>query len=663
MGIHGLMSYVGEHNEFFLDLKLRNTKVIIDGNNLYHRLYFDSNLDIRRGGDYDSFTDITHKFFETLTVCSIQAYVVLDGGCDASDKKLTTLKERAQEKIRSAHSLSRGGGGCVLPLLIREVFKQILTQLQVPFVQSFSEADRDIVSFANHLNGLVLTLDSDFCIFDLRAGYCPLNYFQWRNLCTHKDSQDCYIPARCFSLERFCNHFSNMNKTLLPLFAVMSGNDYINLPAMEMFFSKVCLPVGSSRQRGRKHVRIQGLLNWLSRFSDPTEAIENVLKYLPKHEEEQTRHFLCSSMAEYEPSKINVEDFFQNGVYDSEEAKDLELPQWIIVALAKGLLAPFVSDALVLRRTFLHAQVENMQRPSAHSTALPLRQVIYRLLLNISQCSLSTSLNKPPVSSIFHEFDRSQLSLKKSFVQAAALPGNVCNDQYSLVMLNEVALADRLTLLLEALSVTGSILEPIPRLLWLPVAVTCYWAQHSEPKVKLHHMKALLLGFVYGELHSVLHNPDPEIPAAEVNTIVYNQFLNWKQKKLQKEVLDLDTAHVFCQWQCCLQVGLYLNQLLSSPLPEPDLTRLYNGTLVHRLCRELKSTSTPENILSASPKMYQLYCNMVHIVKDSIPPNFFQKKKSKKRKNQALAKKEGATVEALPLCSVNNRFAAFMVED
>ncbi|XP_053114944.1 protein asteroid homolog 1 isoform X2 [Hemicordylus capensis] len=527
MGIHGLMSYVGEHNEFFLDLKLRNTKVIIDGNNLYHRLYFDSNLDIRRGGDYDSFTDITHKFFETLTVCSIQAYVVLDGGCDASDKKLTTLKERAQEKIRSAHSLSRGGGGCVLPLLIREVFKQILTQLQVPFVQSFSEADRDIVSFANHLNGLVLTLDSDFCIFDLRAGYCPLNYFQWRNLCTHKDSQDCYIPARCFSLERFCNHFSNMNKTLLPLFAVMSGNDYINLPAMEMFFSKV----------------------------------------------------------------------------------------------------------------------------------------IYRLLLNISQCSLSTSLNKPPVSSIFHEFDRSQLSLKKSFVQAAALPGNVCNDQYSLVMLNEVALADRLTLLLEALSVTGSILEPIPRLLWLPVAVTCYWAQHSEPKVKLHHMKALLLGFVYGELHSVLHNPDPEIPAAEVNTIVYNQFLNWKQKKLQKEVLDLDTAHVFCQWQCCLQVGLYLNQLLSSPLPEPDLTRLYNGTLVHRLCRELKSTSTPENILSASPKMYQLYCNMVHIVKDSIPPNFFQKKKSKKRKNQALAKKEGATVEALPLCSVNNRFAAFMVED
>lgn len=37
--------------------------------------------------------------------------------------------------------------------------------------------------------------------------------------------------------------------------------------------------------------------------------------------------------------------------------------------------------------------------------------------------------------------------------------------------------------------------------------------------------------------------------------------------------LDLDTAHVFCQWQCCLQMGLYLNQLLSTPLPEPDLTR------------------------------------------------------------------------------------------
>ncbi|XP_066483323.1 protein asteroid homolog 1 isoform X2 [Tiliqua scincoides] len=662
MGIHGLMSYVGEHKEFFVDLQLRNTKIIIDGSNLFHRLYFDSDLDMRRGGDYDSFTDIVHKFFETLALCNIQPYVVLDGGRDMWDKKLTTIKERMQDKIRSAYSLSRGGGGSVLPLLTRDVFKQSLIQLQVPFVQCFSEADRSIVSLANQLNCPVLTTDSDFCIFDLSAGYCPLNYFQWRNICTGKDSKDCYIPARCFLLERFCRHFSNMNKTLLPLFAVVNGNDYISLPAMERFFSKVRLPVGRSSLTGRKQVRIQGLLNWLSHFADPAEAVDNILQYLQMHEKEKVRQILCSAMEEYEPSKVNLEDFFLNGVYEPEEAKKLELPQWILTALAKGLLAPFVSDALVLKRTFLHVQVENMQRHSAHATALPIRQTIYRLL-NTPQNSLSASLSEPPVSSIFHESDRTQVVLKTSPVHAAALPQNMCSDQYSLSTLNEVPFADRRTLLLETLEVTASVLEPAPSLLWLPIAVTCYWTRHSEPKVKLQHVKALLLGFVFGELHRTVHSPDPEVPTSEVDAIVYDQFLKWKSQKSPTQGLELDTAHIFCQWQCCLQMGYYLNELLCTPLPEPDLSRLYTGTVVHRLCQDLKTSSIVENLLSTSPRMYQLYCNLVHVVKDYLSPDVVQKKKSrsKKKAHQALKKKD-ATLEALPSCSIN-RFAPFMVED
>nr|XP_056712986.1 protein asteroid homolog 1 [Euleptes europaea] len=672
MGIHGMMSYVVEHKQFFVDLQLRNTKVIIDGNNLYHRLYFDSNLDIRHGGDYDSFAAITHRFFETLTLCDIRAYVVLDGGSDVSDKKFTTLKERAQEKIQSAYSLSRGGGGSVLPLLIREVFKQILTKLQIPFVQSFSEADREIVSLANHWNCPVLTFDSDFCIFDLKAGYCPLNYFQWRNICTHKGSQEFYIPARCFSLEKFCTHFSNMNKTLLPLFAVMSGNDYINLPAMEMFFNKVRLPVGGYGQKFKKHLRIQGLLNWLSRFADPAEAMENVLQYIKQHEKEETRRFLNASMEEYVPSEINLQDFFQNGIYESEEAKKLELPPWILSALAKGLLAPFISDVLVLRRTMLHVQVENMQRPSSHVAALSIRQVIYGLLLNTSESSSHSSARKYPTSPALAvcEFDRFQKALRKSIVQTAALPGSFSGDQYSPTALNEVPVADRLLLLLEALGVTAGVLEGVPAPLQLPVAVTCFWIRNSEPKVKLQHMKALLLGIVFGELHKILKNPEPGARQAEVNKIVYGQFLKWKDGKSQKEALELDAAHLFCQWQCCLQMALYLNQLLSTPLPEPDLTRLYNGTLVHMLYHDLKSASTPEDLLSASPEMNQLYCSMVRVVRCAIPTEFFQKKKAKPRKKknkqaagQTLDKKEAPTVQVLPSCSIDNRFTTFMMED
>lgn len=65
----------------------------------------------------------------------------------------------------------------------------------------------------------------------------------------------------------------------------------------------------------------------------------------------------------------------------------------------------------------------------------------------------------------------------------------------------------RQMLLLETLGVKMSFLESIPSHLQLPVAVTCYWICCSEPKVKLHQLKALLLMIVSGELHRITNDP------------------------------------------------------------------------------------------------------------------------------------------------------------
>ncbi|KAL4691896.1 hypothetical protein H8957_003031 [Semnopithecus entellus] len=504
MGIRGLMSFVEDHsNEFFTDLKLRDTKIVIDGYALFHRLSFSSNLELRYGGDYDSFADIVQKFFESLFACNICPYVVLDGGCDISDKKLTTLKDRAREKIQMAHSLSVGGSGYVCPLLIREVFIQVLIKLQVCFVQCFSEADRDIMTLANHWNCPVLSSDSDFCIFDLKTGFCPLNSFQWRNINTIKGTQN-YIPAKCFSLDAFCHHFSNMNKALLPLFAVLCGNDHINLPIIETFLSKACLPLGATSSKGRRHHRILGLLNWLSHFANPTEALDNVLKYLPKKDRENVKELLCCSMEEYQQSQVKLQDFFQCGTYVCPDALNLGLPEWVLVALAKGQLSPFISDALVLRRTILHTQVENMQQPNAHRISQPIRQIIYGLLLNASPHLDKTSRNAlPPQPLAFSEVERINKNIKTSIIDAVEL----AKDHSDLSKLTELSLRRRQMLLLETLKVKQTILEPIPASLKLPIAVSCYWLQHTETKTKLHHLQSLLLAMLVGPLTAIINSP------------------------------------------------------------------------------------------------------------------------------------------------------------
>ncbi|NWS57666.1 ASTE1 protein, partial [Chunga burmeisteri] len=615
MGIQGLTGFVEERGAFFTELRVRDTKLVIDGSSLYHQLCFASAVDFRRGGDYGLFAAAVRDFFGSLRACRVAPFVVLDGGRGADDRKLPTLRGRAAERLRAAHGLSRGDGGCLVPLLTREAFVQALGRLGVPFVQCFAEADREIAGLANRWGCPVLSLDSDFCVFDLAGGYCPLSHFHWRGVCAGEGPQGRYVPALCFSVEKFCRHFSRLNKSLLPLFAVMNGNDYVDLAALEAFFGKVRLPRGCAAGKAGKHRRLQGLLTWLAQFAGPAEAVDNVLKHLKKHQREEIRELLFASMEDYAPSDVNLEDFFQNGKYECEAARKAEQPQWVLDALAEGKLAPFISDALILRSTFLHVQVENMQRPSAHSTALPIRRVIYGLLLKVSQNTEAAPSKQTNELPVVCEFDRLQKTLKKTFVQAASLPTDFCDDHFPLDKLTEVPLSCRQMLLLETLGVKMSFLESLPSHLQLPVAVTCYWLCRSEPKVKLHQLKALLLMIVSGELHRITNDPDPTVLCAEDDSIAYNEFLKWKEKKLHNEDFDLDAAQGFCQWQCCLQMGLYLNQLLCTPLSEPDLSsRLYSGTLVHRLYQELKSTPSVENLFSLSPKMTQLYQVLLNTV-------------------------------------------------
>ncbi|XP_014141014.2 protein asteroid homolog 1 [Falco rusticolus] len=666
MGIQGLTGFVEERGAFFTELRVRDTKLVIDGSSLYHRLCFASAVDFRRGGDYGLFAAAVRDFFGSLRACSVAPFVVLDGGRGADDRKLPTLRGRATERLRAAHGLSRGDGGCLVPLLTREAFVQALGRLGVPFLQCFAEADREIAGLANRWGCPVLSLDSDFCVFDLAAGYCPLNHFQWQSVCAGEGAQGCYVPARCFSVEKFCRHFGPLDRRLLPLFAVMNGNDYIDVAALEGFFSKVRLPRGCASGRGGKHLRLQGLLHWLSQFAEPTEAVDGVLKYLKKQQREEIRELLCASVEDYTPSDMKLEEFFQNGKYECEAAQKAGVPRWVLDALAKGKLAPFISDALILRSIFLHVQVENMQRPSAHSTALPIRQVIYGLLLKVAQnakaASPSKQTNELPVVC---EFDRLQKTLKKTFVQAASLPTDFSDDHFTLDKLMEVPMSCRQMLLLETLGVKMSFIESIPSHLQLPVAVTCYWICCSEPKVNLHQLKALLLMIVSGELHRITSDPDPTVLHAEVDSIAYNEFLKWKEKKLQNKDFDLDAAHSFCQWQCCLQMGLYLNQLLGTPLSEPDLSRLYSGTLVHRLYQELKSAPAVENLFSFSQKMTWLYQILLNTVKSAVPPDCFQKMTKTKsescKKKKASNKKKKPIRCAIPetqhLCNVN-RFAS-----
>ena len=102
MGVRGLTSYLKESAPFLgRQIELRDTKLIIDGDNLCNYLYKENGFDCRCGGQYEEFYMKVLLFFDALKSKGVESFVVLDGAYDKSDKKLETQKKRAQERDRN----------------------------------------------------------------------------------------------------------------------------------------------------------------------------------------------------------------------------------------------------------------------------------------------------------------------------------------------------------------------------------------------------------------------------------------------------------------------------------------------------------------------------------------------------------------------------------
>ena len=106
MGVRGLSSYLAPRRELFDTTELRDTKVIIDGNNLRFSLYRSCpGLNDCFGGDYDKFRGFVLRFFRLLLRCRVTPVIVLDGGLDKTGHKLPTVRNRPVSDVWRCHKL------------------------------------------------------------------------------------------------------------------------------------------------------------------------------------------------------------------------------------------------------------------------------------------------------------------------------------------------------------------------------------------------------------------------------------------------------------------------------------------------------------------------------------------------------------------------------
>ncbi|CAL8248800.1 unnamed protein product [Lota lota] len=578
MGVKGLISLLEGNSQIYQDISFRDSKLVVDGGNLLYHLYNKYNLDQNHGGEYLAFQALIQDFFMNLEKCGIKPYVVIDGGLGTSDIKLKTRMERQEGLLQNIPKALNGKSMGIFPPFTFSVFEQTLSQMKVPLVKVFGEADCQLAALASEWRCPVLSTDSDFYIYDLPGGLLSLDHFQWKKVVTSQAGS--YIPCKRYTTSSFCTFF-NIDHQLLPLFASLAGNDYVNL--REMNWARF-LPKGSPRKT-RKIANLEGLLRWLGSRTDKTteDTLTAAMALIPdmsQQEKTEVQTEVQRAMLEYQIPSSSLLGFFSGGPAPPLPAEMLScVPEWFRASLTRGELGADVLDYDMLVRKILRIQVEHSDLESSNLISQPIRQVLYGLLLGRGG------------GGGVEEWDRVGLELVRVMVQP------VVQGAAKKLRLDSLPQADhavRMQVCLETLGVEEEMLKGVPAHLRLPVAVTCYWLRRAGPEPTL--LKALLMVMVQGELNRQKGGTTGW--QGDTNHITQS--------------MDCVMAHSLNQWQACMKDASQLNQLLCMPLPKPHFAWLYQGRLVHQLQKQLQE-SEPEEILQ-DVEFMSLYRSLLEAV-------------------------------------------------
>ena len=417
-----------------------------------------------------------------------------------------------------------------------------------------SEADTEIASLAYVWNCPVLSNDSDFFIFDIKAGYVPLAFFTWNSSC---------LTVRVFHRQKLASHF-RIRAELIPLLASLAGNDYVSCDLL-VEFNRVLNGFQTSNHFSKKGARFESIANMLSKLPDSNEeeALKCALKMVKSAESrEQLRQAVELSLQEYTLSESNLLGYFQDDLVSSSlrTQSNREINQWVLHRFRDGKFSSKCISSLTSGKLFMGIPVENCREISANCCSKWLRRFVYAILNDAETKAEEGNIK------VIQEWDRVGLSVQQSIVkpyQEGVVP--------SLSLIPYLDLGERVNFLLFALDSDTTDVRSLGKRFILIVASLRYLIKHAKPSLDTNHLIALLCCCVKLE-NDEFHN-------GEENTVSPKRF-SWP--------FDIRAAQSFAQWQCVLRDAIHLNFNLLEPVPVPFIHKTFNGKMAQKLLESLQ---------------------------------------------------------------------------
>ncbi|KAG6461777.1 hypothetical protein O3G_MSEX012850 [Manduca sexta] len=324
MGVRGLTTYINYNEDVFLKtFLLHDTCLIIDGHSLCAQLYRSLNCFSAFGGDYDKFAGYVKTFFKNLRKCRVTAYILFDGSHES--RKLKTAYTRLRSKICGASRLDpvTQGGLQIFPMFLRDVFKEIVRDMEIPYTICEFEADDEIAAMARHLNCPVLSYDSDFFIYNVL--YIPFNTLDLKPTLVEENGNKVFVlECKIYRVEQLTKHFGGLKEEMLPLLATLLGNDYVEKRVFNKFFSQLKMPK-SKKKKNEQQRCIHGLFKWLQNETLET-AISKILGRLKKKQKARVLSIIKKSIGGYYKKHCRSLEYFNIADNIAEETIEFDFP-------------------------------------------------------------------------------------------------------------------------------------------------------------------------------------------------------------------------------------------------------------------------------------------------------------------------------------------------
>ncbi|KAI1304212.1 Protein asteroid -like protein 1 [Halotydeus destructor] len=607
MGVRGLKTLIDNNSDLMKRRQLHDTQLVIDGSAVMYYMYSISSttkMDFRYGGDYILYADKVKQFFSNLSECNIEPIVVLDGGSDPSNAKLKTTMTRLKSRLSSIKTImyKQVNNEVIMPILARTVFCDVLKDLNIKRVVSLYEADADVAQLANHFQCPVLSNDSDFFVYDLSHGYIPLPTFDCRHVRTDGDNSELkYIDCLHYEVSNLLNRFPELDRSLLPLFSTIMGNDYVDQSQFQTVFGNIGRCSSDSNIKKVKavsprHRNMVYVLNWL-KGKTSEEANDQLMTSMKKCYREKASQLvqLVEETYRAERSNLNCLVAHVNGtscVLDHSlrlEIEDdiTEVPDWLVRKLISGTMDSQLLDVLVTKRIFMKPQPEDFTLVTSYECARRLQGYVFALLRNSDENEIVVYDRTLGAIVKFHvpKLDTVEHMLVPPFSELPKL-----SDQFRMELMKTMLQCES-RLNISKLLQDNSLPETVSNQIEVIVQLIQYSASQPESVVCLEFLLAAILLVAY-----YLIAPN----MAENKSDKNSQHLLPRLERFKSvphhshaQLYQPRKMHYIAQLEAVILLFNQLNALLSQPMPDIRVDTWFDGVFLYHLTSELCDRKDP----------------------------------------------------------------------